>query len=60
MYERVEGTRRVLIALNFSATAHPLPQLGHRIRILLSTHDGIRARGSMILNAHEGIVALIE
>jgi alpha-glucosidase len=59
MYERVNGTRRVLIALNFSATAHPLPQLEHPIRILLSTCDGIRERGSTILDAYEGIVALI-
>jgi alpha-glucosidase len=59
MYERIEGTRRLLVALNFSATPCPLPQLEAPIQILLSTHDGIRPRGStMNLDAHEGIVYL--
>jgi alpha-glucosidase len=55
-YERVEGPRRLCIALNFSATPCPLPQPAVPIQILLSTH-GIRRRDStMILDAHEGIV----
>ena len=58
LYERLAGARRLLIALNFTATPCPLPQLGGAIRILLSTHDGISPRGSMtMLDAHEGIVA---
>jgi len=58
MYERIEGTRRLLVALNFSDAPCPLAQLDGPIRILLSTHDGIRPRGStMILDGYEGIVA---
>ncbi len=54
VYERIEGTRRLLIALNFSATPCPLPEPEGPARILLSTHDGIRPHGSMmILDAHE-------
>jgi alpha-glucosidase len=58
LYERVAGARRLLIALNFSATPCPLPRLEDPMRILLSTHDGIRPRGAIaVLDAHEGIVA---
>jgi alpha-glucosidase len=57
MYERTEGTRRLLIALNFSATPCALPALDAPMHILLSTH-GIRPRGSMMLAGHEGIVAV--
>jgi alpha-glucosidase len=58
LYERLAGARRLLIALNFSAMPCPLPQLEDPIRILLSTHDGIRPRGALtVLAAYEGFVA---
>jgi alpha-glucosidase len=58
MYERIEGTRRLLIALNFSEKPYALPELDGPVRVLLSTHDGIRPHGAMtILDAHEGVVA---
>jgi alpha-glucosidase len=58
MYERSEGARRLLIALNFSETAYPLPEFEDPIRILLSTHGNAHARNpAAILEAHEGIVA---
>jgi len=58
MYERTEGARRLLIALNFSETAYPLPEFEDPLRILLSTHGNAHARNrAMILDAHEGIVA---
>ncbi len=59
IYERSEGARRLLVALNFGDTPHPLPPLEGPIRILLSTHDGMRpARGwANSLDGHEGIVA---
>ncbi|HEY6454987.1 MAG TPA: alpha-amylase family glycosyl hydrolase [Steroidobacteraceae bacterium] len=57
MYERTEGTHRLLVALNFSETPCALPALEGPMRILLSTHDGVRPRGSMmILDAYEGVV----
>ncbi len=59
MYERVQGPRRLLIALNFGEAACPLPALEGPMRVLLSTHDGLRpARGTAkILDGYEGIVA---
>jgi alpha-glucosidase len=58
VYERTEGARRLLIALNFSDSPETLPPLEGPIRILLSTHDGIRPRGATTaLAPYEGIVA---
>jgi alpha-glucosidase len=58
LYERVAGTRRLLIALNFGPTPYALPEVGP-IRILLSTHAGNRAQrlSAVTLEAQEGIVA---
>jgi alpha-glucosidase len=58
MYERGEGARRLLIALNFSATPCPLPPREGPMQILLSTHKGSRPREAMMtLDAYEGFVA---
>jgi alpha-glucosidase len=58
MYERTEGSRRLLIALNFGATPYALPKMDGPMRILLSTHGMRPARNlGMLLEAHEGIVA---
>jgi alpha-glucosidase len=59
MYERAAGSRRFLIALNFSGEPCMLPPLHGPIRIRLSTHDSKRAQAltMLTLEAHEGIVA---
>jgi alpha-glucosidase len=59
IYERSQGSRRLLIALNFGDTPYPLPPPPEPIRILLSTQGGPRParRSATVLDGHEGIVA---
>ncbi|HEX3837966.1 MAG TPA: alpha-amylase family glycosyl hydrolase [Steroidobacteraceae bacterium] len=58
VYERAAGTRRLLVALNFSDTPCPWPPREGAFRVLLSTRDANPARAAMTaLAAHEGIVA---
>lgn len=58
MYERAAGARRLLVVLNFGATAYALPEVGP-LRILLSTHSQSRgpAFKAAVLQPLEGIVA---
>jgi alpha-glucosidase len=59
MYERAAGSRRFLIALNFSDQPYRLPVVDGALRVRLSTHGDIPAAevATVTLAAHEGIVA---
>jgi alpha-glucosidase len=59
MYERVAGSRRLLVALNFSDQVCAVQQMDGPLRIVLSTHEsaGMEPRWPVVLEPHEGIVA---
>lgn len=59
MYERADGRRRVLVALNFSDQPYAIQQMDSPLRIVLSTHaaSASERRWPVVLGAYEGVVA---
>lgn len=61
VFERVRGTERVLVAVNFSAGPVSVDLPGFSGRVAVSTHharEGNRVAGALHLLAHEALVAV--